>query len=511
MQPQGNGMPIPGPFLPPPQTLENPMMMQPIQAIFPRQFSTLAIAAYLVGLLAVAGLASSVNMVMDWYWWVFGIVEVVGFFLASANLSKSWKNLKSKTFEKKLFWTGFGIRAIVVLFLYWFFYEMHGNHLMFASADEEFYVDIATDGASLLRNGHWGTFISDLKGFTGGYIDVADMGYPVWLSLVFYITGDSLLLSRIVKAALGAFSCVLIYRLAKRNFGESVGRMSAIFCMLMPNLIYYCGVNLKEIEMIFVIIVFLDSADRLLHTRKPSLKVYVLPILSALTLFTFRNVLGMTAVMALGLSLFISNVHNLNISRRWAMLIILVIIGSYFVGGKIYMEAERIWENRGTSQELRLKERANRSGNKIIENASAAVFAPFIFTLPFPTMVETEGQETLRMIHGGLVVKNIMSGLTIFAIFLLLLEGGSIRKARWREHVLLVAMLGGYLVILVFSAFAHAERFHVPAVPMEMVLAAYGASRMTKKQRFMFSIWCVIMVAAMIGWNWFKLKGRGLV
>ena len=490
-----------------------PRMMQgggTSQVTFPRQFSMAAIAAYFVGLLAVTVMASSVDMVMEWYWWVFGIVEVVGFFLASTNLSQSWKSLKSRTFEKKLFWTGFGIRAITVLFLYWFFYEMHGNHLMFASADEEFYVDIATYGASRLRDGHWGTFITDMIDYTDGHIDVADMGYPVWSSIVFFFVGDSIFLSRIVKAALGAYTCVLIYRVAKRNFGESVGRMSAIFCMLMPNLIYYCGINLKEIEMIFVIIVFLNSADKLLHNKKPSLKIYILPILSALTLFTFRNVLGMTAVMALGLSLFISNVHNLNISRRWAMLIILVIIGSYFVGGKIYMEAARMWEDRETAQEMRLQERAHRSGNKLIENASAAVFAPFIFTLPFPTMIETEGQETLRMIHGGLVVKNIMSGLTIFAIFLLLLEGESIRKARWREHVLLVAMLGGYLVILVFSAFAHAERFHLPAVPMEMIFAAYGVSRMTKKQRFMFSIWCAIMVAAMIGWNWFKLRGRGL-
>lgn len=496
------------------QPLQSPMQegaMQPLHATFPRQFSKIAIAAYFVGLLAVTVLASSANMEMTWYWWVFGIVEVVGFFLASANLSTSWKGLKSKTFEKKLFRTGFGLRTVVVVFLYWFFYEMKGDHMMFASADEEFYVDIATDGASLLRDGHWETFILDLKGFTGGYIDVADMGYPVWLSIIFYITGDSILLSRIVKATLGAYSCVLIYRLANRNFGESVGRMSAIFCMLMPNLIYYCGVNLKEIEMIFLIIVFLNSADKLLHNKKPTLKVYVLPVLSALALFTFRNVLGVTAVMALGLSLFISNVRNLNISRRMAMLIILVIIGSYFVGGRIYMEAERMWENRESAQELRLQERAHRTGNKLLKNATSAVFAPFIFTLPFPTMIETEGQETLRMIHGGLVVKNIMSGLTIYAVFLLLLEGGPLRKARWREHVLLFAMLGGYLLILVFSAFAHAERFHLPAVPMEMIFAAYGTSRMTKKHRYMFSIWCVMMVVVMIGWNWFKLKGRGLV
>ena len=507
---QGMGAPTAPPPMPPRGRIVPPRVQAQTRG-FLMHYATYAIIAYLVGLLGVVILAAPAGMVMSWYWWVFGIVEVVGFFVASSVLSRKWARVRPQTFVKYLFWMSFVIRAIVVLFLYWFFYTMKDDHLMFSSADETFYIELGTYGASLLRDGDLGNFFHDLIDYVDGHIDIGDMGYPTWLSLIFFITDDSILLSRLIKAIFGAYTCVLIYRFAKRNFGEEVGRMSALFCMLMPNLIYYCGVNLKEREMIFLIAVFLNSADKMIHAKQPSFKIYILPIVSALLLFTFRNVLGITAIMALGVSLFLSNVKALNLPRRFAVLIILISMGVYFVGGKIFIETERMWNNRETAQEQRLQERSKRSKNSLIEKASAAVFAPMIFTLPFPTMVETEGQETFRMIHGGLVVKNIMSGFTIFALFLLILEGGARLKSRWREHVLLLSMLIGYLIILTMSAFAHAERFHLPAVPLEMVLAAYGVTRLSKRQQYMYTVWCVVMVVAMIGWNWFKLRGRGLI
>lgn len=506
IQPSTADVQIP-PFL---QPMQMRGRLQMLRFSYLKRVGTYSIIAYLIGLFGVTMLASRVDMVMSWYWWLFGIVEVVGFFILSHYLSKQWSRLRSITFEKKLFSLSLFIRAIAVLFLYWFFYTMKGDYYMFASADETEYIKIATYCASRLRDGHWGTFFQDMSAKVG-WIDISDMGYPTWLSFIFYLTNDSVLMSRLINALIGAYTCVLMYRLASRNFGEVVGRMAAIFCMLMPNLIYYCGINLKEIEMLFLMILFLESADRLLRTKKPTVSTYILPILCALLLFTFRNVLGAAAVMSLALALLLSNYRALKMSRRWIVLISIVIVGTYFVGGKIASELESVWENRKTAQEMRLAERAERTNNDLLKKASTALFAPAIFTLPFPTMIESEGQETFRMLHGGLVIKNITSFFTIYAILLLIFEGGLLRYARWKEHILLLAMLLGYLFVLAFSAFAHAERFHVLAVPLEMVFTAYGITNIKRKHKFLFVIWCAIMVVAMLVWNWFKLKGRGLV
>jgi phosphoglycerol transferase MdoB-like AlkP superfamily enzyme len=130
-----------------------------------------------------------------------------------------------------------------------------------------------------------------------------------------------------------------------------------------------------------------------------------------------------------------------------------------------------------------------------------------IFTIPFPTMTEVLGQENQMMIHGGNFVKNITSYFTIMALFVLLFSG------KWRQHVLPLAVLVGYLVVLVFSNFAHSERFHQPILPLSLMFAAYGISIMNQYpwiKRY-FNYWCVLMFIAAIAWNWFKLAGRGMI
>ena len=75
------------------------------------------------------------NLFMTWYWWLFGIVGVIGFFYFSNKLSKLWINIRPKTFEHNVFWYTFLIRISVMLFLYWFHDKMTGQPFMFHAAD----------------------------------------------------------------------------------------------------------------------------------------------------------------------------------------------------------------------------------------------------------------------------------------------------------------------------------------------------------------------------------------
>jgi uncharacterized membrane protein AbrB (regulator of aidB expression) len=130
-----------------------------------------------------------------------------------------------------------------------------------------------------------------------------------------------------------------------------------------------------------------------------------------------------------------------------------------------------------------------------------------IFTLPFPTMAKPyEGQDVQQFLNGGNYVKNIISAFTILAMVTLLMSG------KWREHMLPLSFMLGYLVVLAFSTFAQSERFHQPAMPFELMFAAYGLSIAVtqKKYKRWFTYWCALMFVACIVWNWFKLAGRGL-
>ena len=446
------------------------------------------------------------NLFMTWYWWLFGIVGVIGFFYFSNKLSKLWINIRPKTFEHNVFWYTFLIRISVMLFLYWFHDKMTGQPFMFHAADSIEYGYEAEWIARCIRDGHfqdyWKYKFVDRNG-------LSDAGYPMYLGFVYLLSGDSIIVARLLKCLWSALSCILIYRLGKRNFGEHVGRIAAIFMMLEPHFSIYAGMHLKETEMIFMMLLFLERADALLRYRNFSFNTVTVVVLLIAALFTFRTVLGLTAIFSVAMALLLSSTRVMNLGRRILVLLVLGLSVLYFAGGRIMTEVEQMWELKDENQSSRMG--VINKTQTYAKYAGAAVFAPMIFTIPFPTMVETPRQETSRMLHGGMFVKNIMSYFTIMAILSLLIPiipGMN----KWRDHVLIGVFLIAYLVILVFSAFAHADRFHLPALAIEVLFMAYGVSfcRIPQLQKW-FKYWVVLMFFAVILWNWFKLAGRGMV
>ncbi len=450
---------------------------------------------------------------MQWYWWVIGSVEVVGFFYLANYLTKAWHDISSKIFISNLFWWALGLRFAFMLFLYWFHMHMNGQPFMFGAADALFYNEMAKYGHALISNGDL-HFITNFQKYAG--VAYSDSGYAIWLSFVYWFFDDSVFMSRVVKCFLGAWMCVLVYRVTKRNFGEQVARVAAIFTMLMPNFWYYCGCGLKECEMVFLTVAFVERADYIIRSRQFIGFQFVLTLLLGVSLFFFRTVLGVAAIMSFALTLLLTSQRAARISQRWIMLIALALIGTYFVGGHILMEIEELWNARSTAnQERNMEWRSEREGgNNLAQYAGATIFAPVIFTIPFPTIVEIPNHENQRMMHGANFIKNILSCLCIYGIFMMVFRNGHLKgflKGPWREHVLLLAIMLGYLFILVFSSFAHSERFHLPALPFELIFAAVGVSYISKrKHKTLYLCWCGLMVVAAIAWSWFKLRGRGL-
>ena len=193
---------------------------------FPKYIANKAVTFYLVTLVLVSLLFF--NHAMSFLWIAFGLIEVMGFFYFSNQLSKEWQRYSERMFEKKIFRTSLIIRIIYVLFSYLFYYLMTDKPFEFGSADAFGYHQTAGWIIEYMKAGELSTYFESMKG------NYADAGYPFYLSLVYYITGSSILIARIVKALLSAYMSVLIYRLASRNFGENVGRIAAVFAMLMP-------------------------------------------------------------------------------------------------------------------------------------------------------------------------------------------------------------------------------------------------------------------------------------
>lgn len=475
----------------------------------PKSITNTAMGTYLAAIFCCTVLYSS--YMLELRWWIFGLVEAIGFFYYTNINTKTWYKMRSLSFEKKLFWSALILRVVWVLISYLLYQNWTGTPFSIGAGDELFYDEVGHYGASLIREGNWNIY-TEIIDYSGAAF--SDMGYPIYLSILYWIFGDSILIVRVVKAILGAWTAVLIYKFASRNFGENTGRIAGVFCMLMPNLIYYCSFQLKEIEMVFLTILFVERADALLRKGKltffPTFAVMLIP----LSLFMIRTALAATLVIAFFCTLLLTTGRVVG----WGKRILLIVAAGIFVvvmllsSTGIGQDVAAMWEKRGSEQKANMEWRSERDvgkgmTQKFAKYAGAAVFAPMIFTIPFPTMTETPGQENQKMIHGGNFVKNILSYFTIMALVVLLFSGD------WRKYVLPLAVLVGYLVVLVFSSFAQSERFHLPILPLSLMFAAYGIN-LSQKIPWMkkyFPYWCVLMFLAAITWNWFKLAGRGMI
>ena len=450
------------------------------------------------------------SRMLAWQWWFFGAIEVLGFFYFANRLSKQWFYLKSIHFTQKLFWMALFLRLLWVLISYFLYQHWTGTAFSINAGDELFYDEVAREMAFFFREGN---FILGIQSITD-HIAFSDSGYPIFLATIYFIFADSVFIARVIKTIFSVWTVILMYRLTTRNFGEQTGRMVAVMCALMPNLIYYCSFQLKEVEMVFLAVLFIERADHLLRKGNLAFLSTATLMMIPAVMFTIRTALAATLVMAFFCTIILSSERVVSWGRRALMLIMAILFAgmTLMTSTSIGQDVQQMWQTRGTNQEATMKwhsERVDKGGfsNQFAKYAGAAVFAPMIFTMPFPSMVETFGQENQKMIHGGNFVKNILSFFTISALVMLLVSGD------WRKYVLPLAVLCGYLVVLVFSSFAHSERFHLPILPLTLMFAGYGISKMKEVWwiKKYFPYWCVLMFVACVAWNWFKLAGRGMI
>lgn len=454
---------------------------------------------------------------MPSYLYFMYIAEVVTFFAGSYYFSRRWGNVSVKRFSMMVFWVGVLLRTPIMLYHHFDNLATLGEQYYLYLADIEVYVGTPVDFVdTILSKGEW-----NFKILTK-YIAFDDLGAPIFNSILLLLTANinpplTVLISNVI---LGAITPLFMYHIAQRHFGENVGRLTALFCMLNPNMIWWCAMMMKETEMVFFACWFMDRMDGVLYKGKISL-LEVLPIaLIGMFTFLYRAALGVLLFVAFFITLILIGKKFVSTGKKIvAGLMVALVIGLGFGEQMIEQTFKMKSSVESGGQRVNMEWRTNRlHGNAFAKYASAAVFAPLIFTIPFPTLTYTyEGQIALMEVAGGNYIKNLLSILVILILLYLLLTG------TWRPHVFLESYLLGYLIILVVSTYAQSGRFHMPVIPFEMMFAAYCINVVLngtinkpvflKSRTFKrwFGLWCFICIAFAIFWQWFKLEGQGIL
>lgn len=462
---------------------------------FPKQIATKGVYIYL-------GLLAAVTIVffrhaMSWMYLLMGIMWVVGFFLLSNYCSKKWAEIPEKKFILNVALTALGLRWAWALFSYVFYNIMTGMPFEFSAADSVWYYDESMGN----RHSNLGEVWDYLFVNTDA---ISDSGYVFYLSLLSKITGESILLPRLVNSLFSAGTCVLLYLLAKRNIGEEGGRLAAIFACFFPNLIFYCGLHLKETMMVFFMVAFLERADYLIRSRKYNVLNIVLPILLAVSLFTFRTILGAAAVFAFATAVVFTTNKVIGRTKRIMFIVWGVLGATLLVGGTISNEAEGLWEQRDLNQDAK-RSAQTLNGNKWAKYATGTVMAPMMFVMPFPTMVDVDEQYNQQMLSGGNYVRNFLGGFVLIALF-----SSIFITKNWRNLSLIGSFVIAYLGIVSTSGFSNSERFLLPGLPVLLIMAAYGITLLNAKNYKFIKIWYWVVPVMGFAWAFFKLGSRGL-
>ena len=462
----------------------------------PHQISMKAIALYLGALAAVTLLFFRYAMPVEYT--VMGIVWVTLFFGLTAWVSRKSHTLPKKNYIWILLTLAFLLRVAWVVFSYYFYQAKTGRPFEFEAADAwEYHADSEWLATTTWRY-TWDYLVSSRS-------TLSDSGYMMYLSSLYRLIGPSIIGARLVKAVLGTVTCWLLYLLATRTLGETTGRLAGIMAACMPNLIIYCGLHLKETEMIFLVIAFLERADALLRSRHFTPLSVGVPLVLGISLFTFRTVLGATAIFAFVSAVLFTSKEIVRRRQRMALIGWITLTLAVLAGGTIATEAEGYWESRHENQQVKREQQTLR-GNKWAQYATGTVMAPMMFVLPFPTLIDVEQQYNQNIMHGGNYVRNMLGGFVILALF-----NAFFKRKDWRNKVLAGSFMIAYLTIISMSGFANSERFLLPGLPLLLLFAADGVAWLNANNYRFIKIWYWVVPVMAVAWAFFKVGSRGLL
>lgn len=474
----------------------------------PNWVSGKSMAFYFVAMFACWGVFGHVP---EFALWITACISAVLFFYGGGVMARGWSHSGERQFIKSVYITGLIIRLLWILYLYFIFNPEFYGVPVGSRADVEWYMPFGQEIARWITGESELTFLQMLDAYHSA---IDDVGYPLWLGIIYAIFGleNEVLIPFVVKCIVGAYCAVCIYHIAKRHFGEGTARIAAIFVCVNPNMIYWCGTMMKEAEMVFLVCLAIDLIDKALSSGKQlTIKSLVPGVAVGFYLFFFRSALGLIVFLAIFAHIVMASGRVMSLGKKVLAGILVAMTLFVGVGDRLRSQTQSMIDSAQSDQQARNMEwRSTRKdgGNTFAKYASAAVFAPLIFTIPFPTFNQAEAGQLLHVqLSGGSYIKNVLSFFVILVMFMMLISG------EWRRHVFILAYTVGYLAILVVSSYAQSGRFHMPIWPMLMLFAAYGIqiAKTNARIRKWFPIVLMLEVLACLAWNWFKLKGRGMI
>lgn len=463
-----------------------------------RHFSLLGIGLYLLSLLIVSLLFRPYALKAEWMAW--GIGTVVLFFMMSYWLTQRWAHDDRKKFLWKAFLVAFVIRAVyATAMVYYYYYKTHLS-LEFGAADSIGYHLSAVHYAELARHGQLKPIFQQLNESTMGF---SDQGYVLYLTGLYTLFGQNVLGPRLLKALMSAYMCVAIYKLSERNLGTKTAKLATVMAVFLPQFIHYTGTYLKETEMIFLATLAMERMDYLIHSKRITFwNILLVVVLTALT-FGFRTIVGMILIASFVIAILLTETKRINKKAKTlgigAVMLTAIVLVLTPIGKEMIFTIQQNFKESGF-----LTWKYQQLGLRYAEYAHYKYMAPGAFTLPLTNLVKV-ANSTQELMNGTYFVKNYLAFFAMWCIV------AAIRQKKWKAFGMIGSYTILYVLVIAFSFAANSERYHLPAMPGMIIMAAFAMTRFKRKDFGWYYAYCGLLLIAIIGWNYLKLSARGLI
>ena len=331
----------------------------------------------------------------------------------------------------------------------------------------------------------------------------SDQGYLLYLTTLYTCFDNNILGPRLLKALMSAYTCVAIYKLSSRSLGERTGRLAAVMAVFLPQLIHYTGTYMKETELVFLATLALERMDYLIRSRRFTFWNILVPILLTALTFGFRTIVGMALLASFVAYIAFCPKELLSRKARLITLGITAAVVLLFLFTPIGWEMLIIFKVNFHTSDV-LVERYQQMGLQYAEYAHYKYMAPGAFTLPLTNLVEV-ANENQKMMNGTYFVKNYIA---FFAMWCFVV---AIRQKRCRDFSLIGTFTLLYVLMIAFSFAFNSERYHQPALPGMLIMAAFAMTRFKRKDFAFFYSYDVLLLAAIVAWNYIKLAAQRLI
>ncbi len=431
-----------------------------------------------------------------------GVGTTFLFFVALQEYPKHW--LTTSGFIRKLFIHSvlYRIVGVIALYLLTLFFDPGSLPFEIKAIDSVNYNSSGLLAAEAIQRGE-----SVFKALSGFWKSESDYGFSIVIGVLYYLFGPYPLVIKIFNVLIGSLIVIRIYQITRHIYDEERARLAGILLMLMPPLIWFGGMALKETLLIFIIVnvAYLIIKQVFVTGFKWAVMGFVV-FQIAITLY-FRTIMAPLLLTCALLQIVFLRTPNKGYRILAVFISVLLIYGSYLVVDRLGM-LESIEEMILASQDQFENELSNAAEAKGI-SYTAAIVAPLLIAgamvTPFPSLLNfEEGQLGIYAHFYNEIIRNCLYFFVFYGLIRVL-------KHRRKGSVFLLSFSVGYILILAISGISFQDRFQILVLPFLTIFMADGIHTNYPGKTKHWKIYLFFIFAAILMWNLFKLSNRGLL